>query len=41
VSELVSNFDLATIVGLFAPPGVPHAVTETITAEAIADIEPQ
>ena len=36
VSELVSNFDLATIVGLFARPGVPQAVTEKIAAEAIA-----
>jgi tripartite-type tricarboxylate transporter receptor subunit TctC len=35
VSELVPNFDLATIVGLFARPGVPHAVAEKITAEAI------
>ena len=30
------NFDLATIVGLFARPGVPQAVTDRITAEAIA-----
>lgn len=36
VSELVSNFDLATIVGLFARPGVPQAVAEKIAAEAIA-----
>src|SRR4051812_26938593 len=36
VSEVVSNFDLATIVGLFARPGVPQAVIDKITAEAIA-----
>ena len=33
---MISNFDLATIVGLFARPGVPQAVTEKIAAEAIA-----
>ncbi len=36
VSEVVSNFDLATIVGLFARPGVPQAAVDKITAEAIA-----
>jgi tripartite-type tricarboxylate transporter receptor subunit TctC len=36
VSELMSNFDLATIVGLFARHGVPQAVIEKIAAEAIA-----
>jgi tripartite-type tricarboxylate transporter receptor subunit TctC len=36
VSEVVANFDLATIVGLFARPGVPQAVIDRITAEAIA-----
>ncbi len=36
VSEVVSNFDLATIVGLFARPGVPQPILDRITAEAIA-----
>jgi tripartite-type tricarboxylate transporter receptor subunit TctC len=36
VSEVVSNFDLATIVGLYARPGMPQAVIDKITAEAIA-----
>ncbi len=36
VSDVVSNFDLATIVGLFARPGVPQPVIDKITAEAIA-----
>ena len=36
VSEVISNFDLATIVGLYARPGVPQAVIDKITAEAIA-----
>jgi tripartite-type tricarboxylate transporter receptor subunit TctC len=36
VSEVVSNFDLATIVGLYARRGVPQAVIDKITAEAIA-----
>jgi len=35
MSELVPNFDLATIVGFFARPGVPQAIAERITAEAI------
>jgi tripartite-type tricarboxylate transporter receptor subunit TctC len=38
VSELIPNIDLATIVGLFARPGVPQAVTDKITAEAIAAV---
>ena len=36
VSEVVPNFDLATIVGLFARPGLPQSVTDKITAETIA-----
>ena len=36
VSEVVSNFDPATIVGLYARPGMPQAVIDKITAEAIA-----
>jgi tripartite-type tricarboxylate transporter receptor subunit TctC len=36
VSESVPNFDLATIVGLFARPGLPQAIIDKITAEAIA-----
>jgi tripartite-type tricarboxylate transporter receptor subunit TctC len=36
VAEVISNFDLATIVGLFARPGVPQAAVDKITAEAIA-----
>jgi tripartite-type tricarboxylate transporter receptor subunit TctC len=36
VSDVVPNFDLATIVGLFARPGMSQAVTDKITAEAIA-----
>jgi tripartite-type tricarboxylate transporter receptor subunit TctC len=36
VSDVVPNFDLATIVGLFARPGLPAAVVDKITAEAIA-----
>lgn len=35
VSELVPNFDLATIVALFARPGLPQAIAERITVEAI------
>ena len=38
MSEVVANFDLATIVGLFGRPGVPQAVIEKITAEAIAAV---
>ncbi len=38
VSEVVSNFDLATIVGLFARPGVPQPIIDRITAEAIAAV---
>jgi hypothetical protein len=38
VSEVISNFDLATIVGLFARPGVPQAAVDKITAEAIAAV---
>ena len=36
VSEVVPNFDLATIVGLYARPGLPQAMTDKIMAEAIA-----
>lgn len=36
VSDVVANFDLATIVGLFAKPGLPPEVIERITKEAIA-----
>ena len=36
VSEVIPGYDLATIVGLFARPGLPQAVTDKITAEAIA-----
>jgi tripartite-type tricarboxylate transporter receptor subunit TctC len=36
VSEVVANFDLATIVGLFARPGLPRPVIDKITAEVIA-----
>ena len=36
VSEVIPGYDLATIVGLFARPGLPRAVTDKITAEAIA-----
>jgi tripartite-type tricarboxylate transporter receptor subunit TctC len=36
VSDIVPNFDLATIVGLYARPGVPQAIVDKITAEAIA-----
>jgi tripartite-type tricarboxylate transporter receptor subunit TctC len=36
VSEVVPNFDLATIVGLFARHGMPQAVTDKIMAETIA-----
>jgi tripartite-type tricarboxylate transporter receptor subunit TctC len=36
VSDVVPNFDLATIVGLFARPGVPQPVIDKITAEVIA-----
>jgi tripartite-type tricarboxylate transporter receptor subunit TctC len=35
VSDVVPNFDLATLVGLFARPGVPPAIIDKITAEAI------
>jgi len=38
VSDVVSNFDLATIVGLFARPGVPQPILDRITTEAIAAI---
>ena len=36
VSDVVPNFDLATLVGLFARPGVPQAAIDKITAEVIA-----
>jgi tripartite-type tricarboxylate transporter receptor subunit TctC len=35
VSDVVPNFDLATIVGLYARPGIPRAIIDKITAEAI------
>jgi len=38
VSDVVSNFDLATIVGLFARPGVPRPILDRISAEAIAAV---
>lgn len=36
VSDLVPNFDLATMVGLYARPGIPQPILDKITAEAIA-----
>src|SRR5262245_7119605 len=36
VSDVVPNFDLATLVGLYARPGIPQAVVDKITAEVIA-----
>jgi tripartite-type tricarboxylate transporter receptor subunit TctC len=36
VSDLVPNFDLATIVGLYARPGIPQPILDKITAESIA-----
>lgn len=36
VSDVIANFDLATIVGLYAKPGVPQPVLDKIAAEAAA-----
>src|SRR4029077_16143637 len=36
VSDMVPNFDLATIVGLYARPGLSKSVIDKITVEAIA-----
>ena len=36
VSDVVPNFDLATLVGLYARPGIPQAVVDKIIAEVSA-----
>ena len=36
VSDLVPNFDLATIVGLYAKPGIPQPILDKIAAETAA-----
>lgn len=38
LSEVIPGYDLSTIVSLFARPGLPQAVTDKITAEAIAAV---
>jgi tripartite-type tricarboxylate transporter receptor subunit TctC len=38
IAEVIPGYDLATIVGLFARPGVPQPVLDKITAEAIAAV---
>jgi tripartite-type tricarboxylate transporter receptor subunit TctC len=36
ISDVIPGYDLATIVGLYGRPGLPQAVIDKITAEAIA-----
>ena len=38
IADMIPGFDLANIVGLFGKPGLPQAVLDKITAEAIAAV---
>ena len=38
IAEIIPGYDLATIVGIYARPGIPQAIMEKLAAEAIAGI---
>jgi tripartite-type tricarboxylate transporter receptor subunit TctC len=38
VAEVIPGYDLATIVGMYARPGIPQPILDKIAAEAIAAV---